>query len=386
MLRKTVSFLLVCLFTVSMAACGGGGGNSGGSEPILIGHEVALTGGSALWGESEQNALDMEIEKINAAGGVLGRPIEFKRYDNKADQTEAVNVANRLVADGVCAIIGPAQSGVFIAATSVTEPAKIVMIGTTTTNEKCTVDDDGSLHPYNFRTTIIDSYQGLVAANFAVEDLGSSKAAIFIDIGSDYSQGLAAHFRNVYTQLGGTIVADEAFRSEELDYRAQLGKIKDSGADLVFMPTMQKEAGLAMKQARELGLTCNFLGGDAWASVELVELGGAATEGCFYVNLASLEDPNLAEWVTAYNTKWGKNPVMPNPVFAVDALYVIIDAIKGTGGTDPDKIAAYIENIKDLKVLTGNISFEPETHNPTGKSAVIETVKNGEFTFYKGIS
>jgi len=399
--KKIIALLLVCVFAFSLTACGGSGSSGGGSgasgggsssgggasapSPILIGHSVALTGGSALWGESEKNALDMEIEKINADGGVLGRPIAFKRYDNKADATESVNVANRLIADGVVAIIGPAQSGVAIAATSVTGPAKMILIGTTTTNEKVTVED-GELHPYNFRTTIIDSYQGLVAANFAINDLKSKKAAILIDIGSDYSQGLAEHFIANYTKGGGEIVAEEAFRSEELDYRAQLGKIKDSGADLLFIPTMQKEAGLAMKQARDLGLTCDFLGGDAWASIELIELGGEATEGCFYVNLASLEDPVLADWVKAYKDKWGKDPVMPNPVFAVDALYVVIDAIKATNGTDSVAMAKHIENIKDLKVLTGNISFEPETHNPVGKSAVIETVKNGEFTFYKGIN
>ena len=118
----------------------------------------------------------------------------------------------------------------------------------------------------------------------------------------------------------------------------------------------------------------------------MIELGGAATEGCFYVNLASLEDPFLADWVNEYKTKWGKEPVMPNPVFAVDALYVIIDAIEKTGGDDPDAMAEHIANIKDLKVLTGFISFEPGTHNPTGKSAVIETVKDGAFVFYKGIN
>jgi branched-chain amino acid transport system substrate-binding protein len=79
-----------------------------------------------------------------------------------------------------------------------------------------------------------------------------------MDVGSDYSQGLSQYFRETFTAKGGQIVADEAFRSEELDYRAQLGKIKESGAELLFIPTMQKEAGLAMKQARDLGLTCQF--------------------------------------------------------------------------------------------------------------------------------
>ena len=385
MFRRLSAILLASIMILSLTACGGPKADDG-EGPIIIGHQVALTGGSALWGESEKFAIDMEVEKINAAGGVLGRPIEVKRYDNKADQTEAVNVANKLVADGAIAIIGPAQSGVAIAATSITEPAKVILIGTTTTNTKVTVEDDGTLHPYNFRTCFIDPYQGQVAATFAFNDLGSKKAAILIDVGSDYSQGLAENFVKTYEGLGGEIVANEAFRSEELDYRAQLGKIKEAAPDLLFIPTMQKEAGLAMKQARELGLECDFLGGDAWASKELIELGGEATEGCYYVNIASLEDPAIAEWVDEYNAKWGKDPVMPNPVLAVDALHMIVAAIEATESTDPTVLAAYMETMTGVPVLTGILNIDPATHNPVGKPAVIETVKDGEFVFYKGIA
>ena len=93
------------------------------SDVIKIGQAVALTGDSSTWGQSEKNALDMEIAKINANGGVLGKQIQLISYDTRADATEGVNVTKRLVSDGVCAIIGPGQSGVAIAMTSVTEPA-----------------------------------------------------------------------------------------------------------------------------------------------------------------------------------------------------------------------------------------------------------------------
>ena len=380
-----IAAALMAMLIMLSACAGGPGGKGSGANPILIGHEVSLTGSAALWGESESNALDMEIERINAAGGVLGRPLKVIRYDNKADQTEAVNVANRLIGDKVVAIVGPAQSGTTIAATSVTEPAKIVMVATSATNTKVTVDEDGKLHPYNFRTAFIDPYQGKVAARFALDDLKATKAAILRDIGSDYSQGLSEIFKDNFTAGGGQIVSDEAFRSEELDYRAQLGKIKESGAELVFMPTAQKEGGLAMKQARELGLECSFLGTDNWASIELVELGGAATEGCFFVNIASQEDPVLKDWVTEYKEKWKKDPVMPNPVLAVDAIRMIVAAIEATQSTDGTKMAEYMSTMKGVPVLTGILNVDPETHNPLGKPAVIETVKDGKFVFYKGI-
>ncbi len=396
-IKKTVSLLLMAILVVSLAACGGtatppagSGGASGGSaeaQPILIGHEVALTGGSALWGQSEKNALDMEIEKINAAGGVLGRPLKLIAYDNKAEQAEGVNVANRLVQDGVVAVIGPAQSGVGIAASAVFEEAKIPMIGTTATNEKLTVPE-GQTEPlkYIFRACFIDPYQGSVAATFALEDLKVTKAGVLKDVGSDYSTYLAKYFIETFTANGGTIVAEESFRSDELEYKAQLSKIKDAGAELLFIPTMQKEAGLAMKQARELGMECYFLGGDAWASDELVQLGGAATEGGYFVNIASLEDPAIAQWVKDYTAKWGKAPTMPNPVLAVDGLLAVVEAIKATGSTDPTAIAEWLNDCKDVQVLTGKLTIDPASHNPIGKPAVIETVKDGKFVFHKGVT
>ena len=392
MKRGLLTISLVILMLVTMVGCGANSGSAGApppadsKEPIKIGQEVALTGGNSLWGQSEKNALDMEIEKVNAAGGVLGRPLELIAYDNKADQTEGVNVAKRLIGDGVVAIIGPAQSGVGIAASSVTEVAKTIMIGTTTTNTKFTVNDDGSVKPYTFRTCFIDPYQGEVAATFALNSLKVTKAAMLYDIGSDYSQGLAQYFKDTFIAGGGTIVAEEAFRSEELDYRAQLGKIKDAGAELLFIPTMQKDAGLAMKQARDLGLTCQFMGGDGWASKELVELGGTATEGCFYVNIASLEDPTISDFVNEYREKYKIDPVMPNPVLAIDALRMIINAIENTQSTDSTILAEYISNIKDVDGLTGKLTMDPKTHNPLNKPAVIETVKNGQFAFYEAFA
>lgn len=390
--KKILAVILISLLALSLVACGGSGNGAAtpppadSKEPIKIGHEVALTGGSSLWGQSEKNALDMEIEKINAAGGVLGRPLELIAYDNKADQTEGVNVAKRLIGDGVVSIIGPAQSGVGIAASSITEGAKIPLIGTTTTNMKLTLNDDGSVKPYTFRTCFIDPYQGEVAATFALNSLKITKAAVLMDVGSDYSQGLSQYFKETFVAGGGEIVAEEAFRSEELDYRAQLGKIKDSGAELLFIPTMQKEAGLAMKQAKDLGLDVKFLGGDGWASKELIELGGAATEGAFYVNIASLEDPAIASWVEEYNAKYNMNPVMPNPVLAVDALKMIVNAIESTESTDTTVLAEYMSTMKGVPVLTGILNIDPETHNPLNKPAVIETVKNGEFAFYEGVA
>lgn len=392
-----VSLLLVMVLMLSIFLTACGGQQQGQSseppqgqdeqkpaevEPIKIGHEVALTGDASMWGQSEKNALEMEIEKINAAGGVNGRPLQLISYDNRADAVEAVNVAKRLIdQDKVVAIIGPAQSGVANALASVTEEKKVPFIGTTPTNPLVTVTEDGKVKKYAFRTCFIDPFQGTVAAQFAYDKLSARKAAILYDVGSDYSSWLSKYFEEAFTKMGGEIVGKEAFRTGELDYRAMLGKIKQAEPDVLFIPTAQKEAALAAKQARDLGIQATLMGGDNWGSPDLITLGGSAIEGGYFVNLASLEDPDIQGFVKEYRERYGADPVLPNPVMAIDALYMLIDAIERAGTTDGPALAEALEQTKDLKVLTGILTIDPETHNPLNKPAIIQQVKDGDFIY-----
>jgi branched-chain amino acid transport system substrate-binding protein len=349
---------------------------------IKIGHEVALTGPSATWGQSEANALKMAVEKINAGGGVLGKKIEIIAYDNRADRLEAVNVAKRLVEqDKVVAIIGPAQSGVTNAIREVNNAAKVPVVATTATNPKVTVNDDGTTVPYTFRVCFIDPFQGTVAAQFALKDLGVKTAAILYDVGDEYSQFLGKYFVEAFEKGGGTITANEAFRSGELDFRAQLGKIKGGKPDVLFIPTMQKEAALAAKQARDLGIASTFLGGDGWASPDLIDLAGPAIEGAYLVNIAALEDPAIQEFIKEYKATYNSDPVLPNPLMAYDAILWLADAIKRAGSTDGAKLKEAMEQTKDLQVLTGLLTIDPATHNPLNKPATIQQVKAEEKKF-----
>ena len=354
------------------------------AQTIKIGHEVALTGPNATWGQSEANAVKMAVDKINAQGGVLGRKLEIVAYDNRADRLEAVNVAKRLVEqDKVVAIIGPAQSGVTNAIREVNNSAKVPVIATTATNPKVTVNDNGSVVPYTFRVCFIDPFQGTVAAQFAAKDLKAKTAAILYDVGDEYSQFLGKYFVEAFEKTGGKITGNEAFRSGELDFRAQLGKIKFGNPDVIFIPTMQKEAALAAKQARDLGIKAKLLGGDGWGSPDLFDLAGPAIEGSYFVNIAALEDPAIQDFIKEYRAKYNQDPVLPNPVLAYDAVLWLADAIKRAGGTDGEKLKAAMEQTKNLQVLTGKLTIDPKTHNPLNKPAVIQETKGGKFAFVK---
>lgn len=352
------------------------------ADVIKIGQAVALTGDNSVWGQPEKNALEMEIAKINAKGGVLGKQLQLIAYDTRGDATEGVNVAKRLVSDGVCAIIGPGQSGVAIAMSSVTEPAHVAFLATTATNPKVTVDDKtNQVRKSAFRMCFIDPFQGTVAAQFAAKNLKLKTAAVIYDVGSDYSAYLGKYFTAEFEKQGGKLVGNEAFRSGELDFRAILGKIKGAKPEILFIPTQQKEASLIMKQAADLGMKPVFMGGDGWASPDLVPLSGGAAEGSYFVNIASLEDPDIQGFVKEYKAKYNADPVMPNPVMAIDALDAIIDAIVKTNGTDPAKIETQLELTKDLPALTGKLTIDPATHNPLNKPAIIQVVKDGQIIF-----
>jgi len=374
MRKIAVVLAAVMVFVLAGAVCA--------QDVVRIGHTVSLTGGASMWGQSEARALDMLAKKINEAGGVLGKKIEFVRYDNRNDGVEAVNVARRLVSDGVVAVIGPAQSGNSIASAPVFERGKIPMVVTTATNPYVTIDQrSGKVRPFAFRPCFIDPFQGTVAARFAVTDLGAKKGAILYDVGSDYGQWLAKYFEEAFVEKGGTVVAKEAFRTDELDYRAQLGKMKELAPDVIFIPTSQKEAAMAAKQARDLGIEAVLLGTDNWGSPDLIELGGSAIDGGYFVNLADLADPDIQEFVAEYKALFGEEPVLPNPVMAQDALIMIVEALKAAGSTDGEKLADALANLKDVKVTSGPLTINPDDHNPLDKPAVIQQVDVANKTF-----
>lgn len=359
-------------------------GCSSGSKTIKIGHAVALTGDASVFGQSEHTGLKIAVEEINKKGGILGKQVELVAADTRADPTETVNAVRKLVEqEKVVAVIGVAQSGVAMAATPIVTQAKVPMISTTSTNPYVTVDKSGKLQKYVFRVCFIDPYQGTVAAQFAYNRLNARKAAIMYDVGSDYSQWLAKYFEDAFVKIGGTVVGKEAYRTGELDFRAPLGKLKATEPDVLFLPLTQKDAALAVNQARELGIKATFLGGDNWGSPDILKLGGSALEGSYFINLASLDDPAIKQWIEKNQGRFG-GPVVRNALLAYDAMLWLADAINRAKDTNGDKIVEALEQTKDLPVLTTDkFSVDPQTHNPLNRPAYIQKIQNGQFVYFE---
>ena len=224
------------------------------------------------------------------------------------------------------ALIGPATSTDTKAEIQVATENKVPVITPSATSPDITVSD-GKVNEYVFRTCFIDPFQGTVAANFASNNLKLKNAAILIDNANDYSKGLSGAFKVQLKKNGGNVVSEEAYIAKDTDFHAILTRIKAANPEFIYVPGYYEEAGLIVKQAREIGLTVPIIGGDGWDSPKLVELAGAAAlNNTYSTNHYSSQDkdPKVQNFVKAFKAEYkGKSPDTFNAL-GYDTAYLLL--------------------------------------------------------------
>lgn len=381
--KKLLSVLTAGMIFAGLLTGCGGGSKEAASDDIKIGGLLEMTGGSASFGISSKNGIDLALKSINEKGVLGGKKITLVVADNKSEASEATNGMQKLISqDNVVAIIGPNLSSAAIASSAINNSAKVTAITPMGTNPDVTVNPaDGKTRQYNFRACFIDPFQGTVMANFASKEMGVKRAAVMIDNTSDYAKGLAAFFKNSFVNNGCEVVAEEAYLQKDTDFKATLTKIKATNPDFLYVPGYYQEVGLIIKQAREIGLNIPIAGGDGWDSAKLPEIAGKeALNGTFFSSLYSPNDTSelnksfVAEYQKTYNIK-------PDvfAALAYDSAVVIAKGIEDAQSADPAKIAAAIANIKGMQGVSGEITFD-DKHNPIKSAVIIEHV-DGVQTF-----
>jgi len=384
--KKWLTVLGLAIIVTMVAVLAAGCGSDTASTQINVGGNFEMTGGVATFGQSSANGANLAFKQINAAGGVLGKQINFVIADNKSEPAESTNAMTKLISeDKVVAILGAVASSNTLAASQVSEDSKIPFITPTSTNPKVTFDN-GKVKPYAFRSCFIDPFQGTVMANFASRTLKAKTAAIYIDNSSDYSKGLAEFFEKAFVANGGTIVSKEAFLQKDQDFKATLTKIKATNPDVIYVPGYYQEVGLIVKQARALDITVPMMGGDGWDSPKLVEIAGAAAlNNGYFSNHYSPEDKDakVQKFVADYKAEYGQ---VPDALAALgyDAALMLVDAIKRANSDDPQKITDALAQTKDLAVVTGTLTLN-DRHDPV-KSAVVIEMKDGKQVFKEKVN
>lgn len=365
-----------------LAACGNGGNAESGSgqgasgEGVTIGGNFELSGGASAYGTPMNQGVQLAVDLINEAGGVLGEEVSYAFYDNTSNPQEAASVATRLATeDEVTAIIGPATTGDANAQTPAVTRAGVPAILPAATGDMVTMEDDETVLEYIFRVCFQDSFQGEVLANFAQNDLGATKAVILYDNSTDYGVGLKEAFEDVFT---GEITESQTFVDGDTDFNAILTKIKGQDFDVIFLPGYYEEAGLLIKQAREMGIDQPILGPDGFANSTLLELASPDNvDNVYYTGhfTPNSEEPALQEFLAAYEEKYDAE-ADSFAALAYDAANLLFEAIKTAGSTDPEAVTAAIAETTDFEGITGTFSLD-ENHNPIKNTYVIE-LQDGE--------
>ena len=346
------------------------------------------TGDYAQYGIPVRNAVMLYFDQLNAAGGINGKKVVVKEYDDKGDGVEAVNAYNLAKENGITAVIGSVLTGATIGLADATYEDNMPQITASATATGVTVMEDiGEVRTNVFRACFIDPFQGQKMADYAVEKLGAKTAAIFYETGSDYSEGLKNAFVVEAERMGLEIVDTEAFATGDKDFKAQMTNIASKNPDIVFCPIYYGEAGLAIQAARQAGCTATFLGGDGFGSVKDYA-SAEELEGSVYCSGYAPGTEDVAQFEKDYCETFGVEEV-PNMFapLAYDASMIMAYGLKAAedagleAGTDEYKQAVIdaIKTMDGVKGITGTYSFDSD-NNPIKSVAIIE-LTGGEEVF-----
>lgn len=247
---KKLSMVLVIVVGVLLASVA-----IADENPIKIGCLVGLTGGLAPYGPSIADGAQMAVDRINAAGGVLGRQLELLLEDSGTSPDVGRDAASKLIEiHGVQAIVGALSSGVTVAVSSVTIPAEVVLISPASTAPSVTALDDND---YVFRTVVADSVQGVVLGRLAV--IQNYKAVAVVYVNNDYGKGLADTFKETFEALGGTVTAMVPLEELKPSYRGEVSNAMAGDPDAIMMACYPVDGNKIIVEAVEAGYTKAFL-------------------------------------------------------------------------------------------------------------------------------
>ncbi|KHK03842.1 ABC transporter substrate-binding protein [Desulfovibrio sp. TomC] len=344
------------------------------AEPIRLGAVLSVTGPASFLGEPEKNTILMEVEKINAAGGVLGRPVEVVILDDETDVNKAVLALDRLIKkENVAAILGPTTSGNSLAVMGKAAAAKVPLISCSAA-EKITKP----VSPYIYKVAPSDRLA--VARILAHAKAKGYKKLAILSVSDGFGQAGREVLKELIPADGFELTADEVFGPKDTDMTAQLTKIQGTSPDAVICWGTNPGPAVVAKNRVQLGITTPLYMSHGVASKKFIELAGDAAEGLLLpagkITVAGKlpdADPQKAQLVAyaqAYDAHF-KAPVSTFGGHGYDSLHLAVKAIADAGSDKPEAIRDALEKIKGFPGIGGIFTFTPEDHAGLGPDAFI---------------
>ncbi len=372
--HKKRGFYLICLLSFFwISVCWAEG-------PIKIAAIFPQIGKAKAYGLDSIKGARLAIKEINQDGGLMGAPLELIILDNKSSPFYAKQAARQAIALKVSAVVGCSWSTQSLAMAPVLQEAGIPMISPSATAPKVT-----HVGSYIFRACYTDTFQGRLMAGFAHKELNARTAAVMINLNETYSQALAQTFIAFFEKNGGKILFSNGYKGSAIDFKKNLKVVKSKSPDVVFIPGYSRDSGLIIRQARAMGISAIFIGGDAWEK-NIANFAGPGLEGSYFSTfwhprVSSRESLNFTN---IYYHTYGDREISPYAAQGYDAIHLVAHAIKTSGKNDADAIRQALQETNGFKGVTGRYFFN-EFGDPTSKGAAILKFTMGKWLFYKWI-
>ncbi len=348
-------------------------GTGHAADPIRIAAPFNVTGAVSSLDAPALNGAKLKVAEINAAGGVLGRPLELEIFDTKSDPSTIASVASQLVGGGkLAAGLGFTDSDSALALGPIFQKAGIPFVTPGATSPKLP-DQIGDTM---FLACFGDNVQAAAGAEFVLSQLKAKNVYLLRDNSSEYTTLLAKYFEEAFTKGGGVITGHDDYKSGDKSLTAQITKIKamaDKPA-AIFISALPDDIGLVVKQFRQAGLMQPIVGGDGYDTPLLISVGGKASNDVYFSTHAYMAADSTKEiqgFIKAYNAANKTDPENAFAALGYDAVALIADAIKRANSDDPAKVKDALAATKGLVGITGTISFRPGVRVPDKTATII---------------
>lgn len=381
-MKKFLGLLLAgAMLASSFTGCSGKASSSD-EKTLLIGGTGPLTGDYATYGISVQEGAQIAVDEINEKGGVNGYTVKLEVEDDQADPQQAVQAYAKLMDNGMNLSLGSTTSGACVALVKEAKEDGIVTMTPSASQKEATTYDN------NFRVCFLDPDQGTYSADFIKENNLATKVAVLYDKSNTYSVGVYEAFAKEAEKLGLSIVTTQAFTdSSNTDFSSQIQAVKNSGAELLFMPFYQQEAAAVLMQAQGVLENVTYFGVDGMDGV-LEKLGTenqAIANGVMLLTpfSASSSDPTVANFVAKYKEKYNATPDQ-FAADAYDAVYALCTAFEKAGleTDDPEFNQAIAKAMTEIEVTgaTGVMTWSADGECKKQAKAVV--ISDGAYVDY----
>lgn len=381
-MKKFLGLLLAgAMLASSFTGCSGKASSSD-EKTLLIGGTGPLTGDYATYGISVQQGAQIAVDEINEKGGVNGYTVKLEVEDDQADPQQAVQAYAKLMDNGMNLSLGSTTSGACVALVKEAKEDGIVTMTPSASQKEATAYDN------NFRVCFLDPDQGTYSADFIKENNLATKVAVLYDKSNTYSVGVYEAFAKEAEKLGLNIVTTQAFTdSSNTDFSSQIQAVKNSGAELLFMPFYQQEAAAVLMQAQGVLENVTYFGVDGMDGV-LEKLGTenqAIANGVMLLTpfSASSSDPTVANFVAKYKEKYNATPDQ-FAADAYDAVYALCTAFEKAGleTDDPEFNQAVAKAMTEIEVTgaTGVMTWSADGECKKQAKAVV--ISDGAYVDY----